>query len=95
MKFSVSSLIAVICFFTAVAAITDEQEAAIARLKLLMEKLSSIKRSPVFAEEKRGISLISASYAVYLMNNLAADTENDMKARELSNYMQFLDNMRY
>ena len=54
MKFSVSSLIAVICFFTAVAAITDEQEAAIARLKLLMEKLSSIKRSPVFAQEKRG-----------------------------------------
>ena len=57
MKFSVSSLIAVICFFTAVAAITDEQEAAIARLKLLMEKLSSIKRSPVFAQEKRGTVL--------------------------------------
>ena len=26
---------------------------------------------------------------------LADDSENDMKARELSNYMQFLDNMRY
>ena len=64
MKFSVSSLIAVICFFTAVAAITDEQEAAIARLKLLMEKLSSIKRSPVFAEEKRGI--ICNPFAVHV-----------------------------
>ena len=35
--------------------ILDEQEAAIARLKLLMEKLSSIKRSyPFMAAEKRG-----------------------------------------
>ena len=34
---------------------SDEQEAAIARLKLLMEKLSSIKRSyPFMAEQKRG-----------------------------------------
>ena len=33
----------------------DEQEAAIARLKLLMEKLSSIKRSYPFMEaQKRG-----------------------------------------
>ena len=36
-------------------AYSDEQEAAIARLKLLMEKLSSIKRSyPFMAEQKRG-----------------------------------------
>ena len=34
---------------------SDEQEAAIARLKLLMEKLSSIKRSyPAMYAEKRG-----------------------------------------
>lgn len=30
-----------------------------------------------------------------LKSILADDSENDMKARELSNYMQFLDNMRY
>jgi len=55
MKVTLFKLLAIFAIVSPTLAITDEQEAAIARLKLLMEKLSSIKRSyPFMAAEKRG-----------------------------------------
>ena len=70
---------------------SDEQEAAIARLKLLMEKLSSIKRSyPAMYAEKRG-----KLSTFWPDSPLPLGDINDAKAADLNNYMNILDGMRY
>ena len=65
-------------------AITGEQQAAIARLKALMEKLSSLKRSPStwddYEAEKRAVG--------------ADPSDNALNAAQLNNYMKFLNSMK-
>merc|ERR1712242_344118 len=76
MKVTLFKLLAIFAIVSPTLAITDEQEAAIARLKLLMEKLSSIKRSYPFMEaQKRGDD--SAASAEKLSNymNLLDETK--------------------